>query len=262
MDSRRLARGLLGLGMLLVLSPGVARADEADRLGASDRVEDLTRAAALYEARLADAPDDVAAHLGAALALNRVMAIRTNGNLPLVEGLQDSDANRALWAELAPRALAHARKAQAAMPGSAEAAAALANAYMFHASSLGILQSILRGASGEYREHATRLVNLDPAYDDGLGDYLLASFYLVAPWPVGDDDAALAHYERALERSPQSVRNHYGLGVYWARENDVSRARLHLERAASLPCTAHSERLFCAWMKDESRRALEAIAAD
>jgi hypothetical protein len=201
----------------VVVVPSVAQADEADRLAASDRVEDISRAVALYETRLAGAPEDIEARLAAAIALNKVMAIRTNGNLPLVDGLQDTDA----------------RKAQAAKPQSGEAAAALANAYMFHASSLGIIQSILRGASGEYREHATRLATLDPAYDDGLGDYLLASFYLVAPWPVGDDDAALTHYERAARHSPESVRNQYGLG-----------------------------RLFCTWMKQESRRVLEELAAD
>ncbi len=262
MDVCRLARGLLALGVAVVVVPSVAQADEADRLAASDRVEDISRAVALYETRLAGAPEDIEARLAASIALNKVMAIRTNGNLPLVDGLQDTDANRALWAELAPRALAHARKAQAAKPQSGEAAAALANAYMFHASSLGIIQSILRGASGEYREHATRLATLDPAYDDGLGDYLLASFYLVAPWPVGDDDAALTHYERAARHSPESVRNQYGLGVYWAREGEASRARTHLESAAKLPCTAHTERLFCTWMKQESRRVLEELAAD
>jgi tetratricopeptide (TPR) repeat protein len=184
------------------------------------------------------------------------LAIRTNGNLPRVDGLQDSDANRALWGELGPRALEHARKAHALRPDSVAAAAALANAYMFYASSLGIVRSILQGAGGEYREHATRLVALDAAHDDGLGDTLLAGFYLVAPWPVGDREAARAHYERALALSPGSVRNHYGLGVYWAREGDSARARPYFQRSISLPCSHGSERLFCDWIKQESRRVL------
>jgi hypothetical protein len=252
-------RTLLALLWILAATPALAAGDaldEADRLARSDRVEDLARAAVLYEAWLSEQPESAQAELGAALVLNKQMAIRTHGNLPLVDGLQDSPANRALWAELAPRALAHARAAQAQDPESAEAAAALANAYMFHASSLGIIQSILRGASGEYREHASRLVEVDPSYDDGLGDYLLASFYLVAPWPVGDGDAALVHYERAAELSPASVRNQYGLGVYWARQGQPERARGYLERVRSLSCTEHTERLFCAWMKGEAQRAL------
>jgi tetratricopeptide (TPR) repeat protein len=193
-----------------------------------------------------------------ARALNEEMAARTNGNLPLVDGLQDTDAHRAIWTELAPQALEHARKAHALRPDSVDAAATLANAYMFYASSLGIVASILKGASGEYREHANRLVEVDPGFDDGLGDYLLASFYLVAPWPFGGSEEALAHYERAAALSPNSARNQYGLGVYWAREGRRERARPHFDRVVGQPCTEGTERLFCGWMKEESGRLLRA----
>jgi len=206
-------------------------------------------------------PADFAALLETAQALNAKMARLTHGNLPLVDGLQDSDANRAIWAERAPRALDTALRALALREDSAEAAAAVASAYMFHASSLGILRSILAGASGEYRQHARRLVELDASHDDGLGDYLLASFYLVAPWPIGDADAALEHYRRAEALSPASVRNQYGLGVYWARRGDEARAREHFERVVAAPCTAHTERLFCDWMKRESARVLATLTA-
>jgi hypothetical protein len=208
-----------------------------------------------------DAPADFAALLDEAQQLNLEMARLTNGNLPLVDGLQDTDENRAIWAERAPRALDRARRAVALRPDSADAAAALANAYMFHASSLGILRSILEGASGEYRQHARRLVELDPTYDAGLGDYLLASFYLVAPWPIGDADAALEHYRRAESLAPASLRNQYGLGVYFARRDDEDRARAHFERVVRDPCTDGIERHFCDFMKRESARAL-ALAAD
>jgi tetratricopeptide (TPR) repeat protein len=228
-------------------------------LGALCVVAPVASQTADPELRLAEPQADFAALLDAAQALNAEMARLTHGNLPLVDGLQDSDANRAIWVERAPRALFYARRAHALRPDSVEAAAALASAYMFHASSLGILRSILQGASGEYREHARRLVELDAAHDDGLGDYLLASFYLVAPWPIGDADAALAHYRRAEELSPASVRNQYGLGVYWARRRAAERAREHFERAVALPCTVHTERLFCDWMKGESTRVLATL---
>ena len=249
------------LWVVPVSTAAAQASDEPGRLLDSDRPEDLIRAAALFEARLADGPESARARVGAATALNRAMAIRTNGNLPLFDGLQDGADHRAVWAELAPRALAHARRAVALEPQSVEAAAALANAYMFHASSLGIVRSILAGASGEYREHAQRLVELDPSYDDGLGDYLLASFYRVAPWPVGDADEALRHYRRAAELSPSSLRNQYGLAVHWAREGQIERARGRFERVVAQPCTEHSERLFCGWMKAEARRALRDLPA-
>jgi len=233
------------LGLQIALSPLPVAAVESE-------------AARDFEAKLARDADDFDALLGAADALNREMAARTNGNLPLVDGLQDTDANKAIWAELAPRALAHARRAQALRPESAPAAAALANAYMFYASSLGIVSAILKGSAGEYREHAKRLIALDPSYDAGLGDYLMASFYLVAPWPIGDSDEARRHYERAEQLAPQSVRNQYGLGVFWAREGDAKRARDHFERVVSLTCTTRSERLFCDFMKGEARQWLAA----
>jgi hypothetical protein len=202
---------------------------------------------------------DFAALLAEAQALNAEMARLTHGNLPLVDGLQDTDENRAIWAQRAPRALDAARRAVALRPDSAAAAAALANAYMFHASSLGILRSILEGASGEYRQHARRLVELDPTWDDGAGDYLLAAFYLVAPWPLGDADAALEHYRRAESIAPASVRNQYGLAVYFARRGDEASARRHFERVVADPCTTANERLFCDWMKGESARVLSTL---
>jgi len=248
-----------GRGVPPRVAAGGARAEPPPtRLGLTLRAVGLTGAAllVLVAAARAESAEDFDALLAGATALNREMAARTNGNLPLVDGLQDTDEHKAMWAELAPRALDQARRAEALRPDSAAAAAAVANAYMFYASSLGIVKSILQGASGEYREHARRLIELDPAYDDGLGDYLLASFYLVAPWPLRDREAALRHYRRAEELSPHSVRNHYGLAVYWARVGDLARSRRHFEQVIALPCTAHGESLFCDWMKQEAQRAL------
>lgn len=259
------ATALLALALLAVPARAraeAARVDEAVWLLESAKAEDAERAAKLYEARAADNPQSYEAQLGAANALTQAMAIRSNGNLPLVDRLQDSDANRALWADLGKRALDHARAAYAIKPQSAEAASALATAYMFWASSLGIIQSIVSGAGSEYRTHAQRLVELDASYDDALGDTLLASFYLVAPWPIGDRDEALAHYERAAQLAPASVRNQYGLAVFWARDGDRARSRGYFERAVAMPCTAHTEKLFCDWMKETSRQELARFAGD
>ena len=227
----------------------------------SSKREDMERAAAALEASAAKQPDDFDVRLGAAVALTQLMAIRTDGNLPLVDGLQDTDANRALWADLGKRALEHARAAEKINPRSREAAAALASSYMFYASSLGIVSSILQGAGGEYKQHAQRLVELDPKFDDGLGASLLANFYLVAPWPVYDRDEALAQFERAAQIAPGSVRNQYGLAVFWARDGDAARARTHYERVVSQPCTANTERLFCDFMKSTARRELARLPA-
>ncbi len=259
--SRRILLALSGFALGVALGPAAgARTDEAQWLMESGKAEDALRAAELYEARVAQDPESFEARLGTAQALNQTMAIRTNANLPLVDGLQDTEANRALWAELAPRALENARKAHALRVESIEAASALATSYMFYASSLGIIRSILEGSGNEYRTNAQRLIDLDPKYDDALGDTLLASFYLVAPWPIGDDDAALEHFEQAARLAPDSVRNQYGLGVYWARDGDEARARRHFQHAVDMPCTKHSERLVCDWMKRTAREELDKLA--
>lgn len=247
--------------LAMAVAASAEPADEAARLVEGAKLEDIERAAVIYEARAKQNPESFDARFGAARALTQVMAIRSNGNLPLVEGLQDSDANRALWADLGKRALEHARAAEKLVPRDPGAAALVASSYMFYASSLGIIRSILQGAGTEYQAHAQRLIDLDPKYDDALGASLLANFFLVAPWPIHDRDAALEHFERAAKLAPGSVRNQYGLAVFWARDGDAARARSHFERAASLPCTPHTEKLLCGWIKETSKRELARLAA-
>lgn len=252
----------LSLGMLLALAPlsGAAEDEVGRRLLLGNTLADAEQAVKHYEARVAAEPESFAARLGAARALNQVIGIRTNGNLPLFDGLQDSAENKAIWAELAPRALTHARKAHAIRPSSVDAAAILATSYMFYAASQGIVSSILGGNAGEFQTNAQRVIDLDASHDAGLGHTLLAGFYNVAPWPVGDAELALEHYEKALALAPDSVRNQYGLGVYWAREDEPARARPYFERAIAKPCTAsHSEKLLCDFIKQESTRALGAL---
>ena len=251
---RVIGRALAAALVVVCGAVGAEPVDESARLLDSSKLEDLERAAKIYEARAAEHPESYEAQARAAQALTQIMAVRSNGNLPLVEGLQDTDQNRALWADLGKRALDHARAAEKLQPASADAAALVASSYMFYASSLGIIRSILSGAGDEYKTHAQRLIDLDPKYDDALGASLLASFYLVAPWPVHDRDAALEHFERAEKIAPESVRNQYGLAVFWARDGDAPRARSYFERAVSLPCTPHTEKLLCDWIKQTSKR--------
>jgi tetratricopeptide (TPR) repeat protein len=261
-DSPRALGLALGAAFAIAgAAPAQTVDDPAVLLETSSNRADLERAAKLLEARAAAQPESYAARLGAAVALTQVMAIRTHGNLPLVDGLQDTDGNRAIWADLGKRALEHARAAEKLQPQSAPAAAALASSYMFYASSLGIIRSIVSGAGGEYQAHAQRLIELDPKFDDALGASLLANFFLVAPWPVYDRDAALAHFEQAAKLAPESVRNQYGLAVFWARDGNATRARTHFERAAAMPCTPRTERLFCDFIKDTARRELARLAA-
>ncbi len=76
-----------------------------------------------------------------------------------------------------------------------------------------------------------------------------------------DRDAALEHFERAAKLAPASVRNQYGLGLFWARDGEAARARSHFERAVALPCSHNTERLFCDFMKQTARREIARLAA-
>ena len=251
--------------LLAALLAGSAAADEESarvrKLLDGTSLDDFRHALALCERRLAREPDHYEAHLGASVALTQELALRTNGNLPLVDGLQDGAENRARWSAMAPRALDHARRALALRPTSIEAAAAVATSYMFQAASLGIVSAALGGAAGEYREHAQRLIDLEPTYEGALGHYMLASFYLVAPWPVSDDAASREHYAKAVALAPDSVRNRYGLGVYWARRGDAERARPEFERAVALPCVARTDRILCAFLKRTSKEVLSSLGS-
>ncbi|MGH0033536.1 MAG: hypothetical protein ACQGVK_00770 [Myxococcota bacterium] len=235
--------------------------DEARRLAASTRVDDLMRAAELFEARLERHPEDFAARVGAARALNAALTVRTHANLPLVDRLQDTPENRTLWRTQGTRALEHARRASEQRPESVAAAAELAKSFMYYASSLGIISSIVTGAGRAYLDHARRLVELDPDHDSGLGDFLLGAFFTVAPRPLGSPRRALEHYERAARRAPGSVRNQFSLGVYWARRDEAAKAAACFERAIAMPCVAGTETLICDWIKTEARESLAELAA-
>ncbi|MFQ5416232.1 MAG: hypothetical protein ACE5FL_04185 [Myxococcota bacterium] len=256
--TRSIPRALLG-ALLLVAGPGIAPASEPTTGRANLRADGLAAAAARSEARAADVPGDFDARLGAARSLNRVMASRTHGNLPLFDGLQDSDENRALWADLGSRALEHARAAEKLRPTSADAAAELATAYMFYSSSLGIVRAILKGAGSEYQDHVQRVIELDARHGAAIGDYLLAGFFLVAPWPIRDMDEARARFERAARLAPESVRNRYGLAVFSARDGDTDTAREHFEQVLAMPCDEKTDALICDFMMEEARRALDTL---
>ena len=196
------------------------------------------------------------------VALTQVMAIRSNGNLPLVDGLQDTDANRALWADLGKRALEHARAAEKLDPQSPAAAAALASSYMFYASSLGIIRSIVSGAGGEYQAHAQRLIDLDPKFDDALGD--VAARELLSRGAVAGLRSRRG--ARALRAAPQSSRPSRCATSTGSpcsgRATATPRARARTSSATvALPCTPRTERLFCDFMKQTAQRELARLAA-
>ena len=60
---------------------------------------------------------------------------------------------------------------------------------MFSSSAKGIVQQAVTGASVEYKRIANALLDY-PTHDSCVGCCFLGGFYAVAPWPVGNKDAA------------------------------------------------------------------------
>ena len=73
-------------------------------------------------------------------ALNTVMRIKTNANCLVLEGTQDTPANKKLWRALGNEALPLATAAYKAMPGDVRALAVYADSFMYSCSAKGIVK--------------------------------------------------------------------------------------------------------------------------
>ena len=238
-----------------------AQRAEVKRLTAGTSATDHEAAVKLLEAELVKTPDDFELQLETVTTMNGWISLRTNANLPLPEGLLDTDANKAIWGRDGKRALAIAEKLFKTNPKDGRVAVEYAVAYMYVSSSLGILKAITSGAASKFKENAQRVIDLNPDFDDALGYFMYGSFYMVAPWPVSDDDKARDFLQAAMQSAPKSVRNHYGLGVFHYREDEWPEAKRMFQAVLDLPCNSPRERFTCAFMKSEAKKALAHVAS-
>ena len=158
------------------------------------------------------APDDVQLQLELADALNAVMRIKTNANALVIEGTLDSPSNKKIWGTLGREALPLAKSAYKALPNDVRALAVYADSYLFECSSKGMIKQALSGAAKEYKRIANEL-RKHPEWDSAVGCVLLGGFFNVAPWPVGNKEAARKLLLEASQRAPRSRRNLYYVGV-------------------------------------------------
>jgi hypothetical protein len=125
---------------------------------------------------------------------------QTHANTILIEGTLDTPANKRIWSDLGPKALRLARDVHAARPGDVRALAVYTDAFIFAASSKGIVTQALTGAGNEYKRLAAALIRT-PSHDSAVGHALLGCFYLCAPWPVGNKDLAMRNIDEAVRNS-------------------------------------------------------------
>ncbi len=252
--------------------PALAHADtaadlaRAEELAKSVKHEDLEQAVMLYEALLKQKPDDFELLLRTATAMNDLMSVLTNQNLPYIKDgdmeLADTSTNKKVWRKWSETASGYAKKALEQRPKDIRAAMAYASSYAYLSSSMGIVSAILDGASGTYKENASRLIDLDPRFDDGIGYFFFGAFYLVAPWPIGDADEARTYLEKTLKVSPSSVRNHYLMGVLEFEEENWDASARAFQWVLDHPCRSVAERQVCGFLKKRSKIALAEIAEE
>ena len=190
---------------------------QADGLMKQRSLKTVKEAADIYQQALSIQPNDIDLQLKSADALNCVMRIQvccsffsrtstleclmqpgqTHANTILIEGNLDTPANKRLWSELGPKALRLARTARNARPDDVRALAVYTDAFIFAASSKGIITQALTGAGAEYQRLAAALMRT-PSHDSAVGHALLGCFFLCAPWPVGNKDLAMRNIDEAV----------------------------------------------------------------
>lgn len=239
-------------GILLALAATV-RVDGSS-IPATRGLTGCQAAVAAARSELALAPDDPARQLALADALNCVMRIRTNGNALLVEGRSDTPEHRAIWRDAAPEAVRLARAARDRRPDDPDALSIYAEAYMFDASSQGIVEAILKGAAREFKRNAQVLIDRFPRHENGGAYVHLGSFYFVAPWPLADPEQGQELLEQAVVIAPSSRRNRYFAGVAAYRREDYARAAAHFDAVAAGTCMTPTEIDLCEFVTAESRR--------
>ncbi|MEL6543970.1 MAG: hypothetical protein AAFQ82_05055 [Myxococcota bacterium] len=254
--------------LVLSLVPSLAMADEGELEKAQSLAHSLNRselqtAVEIYEKLLKKRPEDFELLLGTATAMNNLMSVATHQNLPFIEDgdleLADSSRNKKLWKKWGEPANAYAKKALDQRPKDIRAAFAYANSYMYVSSSMGIVSAILDGAASTYEDNAKRLIALDPQFEDGVGYFFLAAFYLVAPWPMSDRDETRAYLKRALGVSKNSVRNHYLLGVLEFEEENWDASEREFQFVVARPCSGSAEKQVCGFLKKRAKLALKEI---
>jgi tetratricopeptide (TPR) repeat protein len=211
---------------------------------------------AQFREALAAQPNELDAKLNLADALNCVMRIRTHGNIPLIEGTNDTEPHKKIWAQMGPETLALAEEVYQARPNDIRSLAVYTDAYMYRSSAWGIVNAVMKGAADRYVENAEAMTKKFPKYDSGLGHAFMGAFYLLAPWPLSDDEKARARMEAAHRIGPNSKRNNYYLGVVAYREGKFQEAIAHFEKATAAKCLSPAERDFCGFMKQQIRRGI------
>ncbi len=203
-----------------------------------------------YDAALKTAPDHYEANWKIARAYCLILDIKTAG---LIE---EKEEYKPLLKEFGEKAESYAEKAYTVNPKGVEGLTWYSASYAYHASSMGILQAILKGAGGKLKKLANELIAVDDAASDALGYRLLGRLYFSAPFPVGNKTKALEYFKKSVEKAPGSLFNHYWLGEAYRAKEKEKEARIEYQFVLDHPPT-ENEKHFSDSTREAARQRLK-----
>jgi len=212
--------------------------------------------AGTFRAAVENRPEDALLRLQLADALNCIMRIKTNGNMLLISGTQDSKSNIKVWKEVGPEAWDNANRALAALPKNPQAASVYADAFQYMSSAHGILRQALTGGGREFLRNAQRMQEVGPDEEGGLGFIFEGCFYIAAPWPLRDLKRALRLMRRALAQK-KCKRNYYYVGLANYHLENYEDALDYFAKSADAKPEFLSEFDFAAGLTQEAQRGIK-----
>lgn len=122
-------------------------------------------------------------------------------------------------------------RATAADPGGVEGWNFAASGMGNYALGIGIFSALRQGIEGKFKERLSRAEAIEPGFESGAIQTAWGRFWYELPWPKYSAKKSRKALEGALARNPDNVRAQVYLADLDEKEDMVSSARAHLERA-------------------------------
>ena len=234
---------------------------EGDDLMGKRVLDSYEKALLKYKSALSQEPDNIDYMIKAANALNHIMRVMTNGNAVKIDGTtQDNEKNKSIWSKYGTEAVKYAETAVKKRPDDQDALCAYAESYMYFSSSYGIIQAILKGAAGQYKDNAFALIKKFPKAEEAVGDIYMGAFYIAAPWPLSDAGESEKHIKKVVELFPVSVGGHYYAAIIAIKGKNYETAEKELHFVLDNECTMGPEHDYCGFLKEQAKKGLAIIA--
>jgi len=106
-----------------------------------------------------------------------------------------------------------------------------------YALGLGVVKALAKGMEGKFRERLGRAEQLDRGYEHGAVEIAWGRFFDKLPWPKRDREAAEAHFKRAIELNPPSLRARVYLASSYLDQGRAADAKRLLDEVGAAPVT-------------------------